>query len=25
MSSAVRTATNWAFRDRKTGRIVIAQ
>jgi len=25
MSSAVRTATNWVFRDRKTGRIVIAQ
>ena len=25
MGSAVRMATNWAFRDRKTGRIVIAQ
>ena len=25
MSSAVRTATNWVFRDRRTGRIVVAQ
>ena len=25
MSNAVRTSTNWVFRDRKNGRIVIAQ
>ena len=25
MTSAARTATNWVFRDRRTGRIVIAQ